>query len=97
MAQRKRAATGAATLSLTHPNAAGIDIGSASHFCAVPPDRDEQPVREFGSFTADLQRLADWLDACNIDTVAMESAGVYWIPLYELLGEDTSLKGAWLI
>jgi transposase len=85
MAQRKRAATGAATISLTHPNAAGIDIGSASHFVAVPPDRDEQPVREFNSFTADLQRLADWLDACNVDTVAMESTGVYWIPLYELL------------
>lgn len=85
MAQRKRAATGAATISLTHPNAAGIDIGSASHFCAVAPDRDEQPVREFSSFTADLQRLADWLDACHVDTVAMESTGVYWIPLYELL------------
>jgi len=52
---------------------------------AVPPDRDDQPVRQFASFTADLQRLADWLDACNIDTVAMESTGVYWIPLYELL------------
>ncbi len=85
MAQRKRAATKAASISLTHPNAAGIDIGSASHFCAVPPDRDEQPVREFSSFTVDLQRLADWLDACNVDTVAMESTGVYWIPLYELL------------
>lgn len=72
-------------LSLTHPNAAGIDIGSASHFVAVPPDRDDQPVREFASFTADLHRLADWLDACGVDTVAMESTGVYWIALYELL------------
>ena len=72
-------------LSLTHPNAAGIDIGSASHFVAVPPDRDEEPVREFPSFTADLERLADWLDGCGVDTVAMESTGVYWIPLYELL------------
>ncbi|MDP3923809.1 MAG: IS110 family transposase, partial [Hydrogenophaga sp.] len=72
-------------ISLTHPNAAGIDIGSAAHFVAVPPDRDDQPVREFASFTADLHRLADWLDACNVDTVAMESTGVYWIPLYELL------------
>lgn len=85
MAQRKRVATESAAISLTHPNAAGIDIGSASHFCAVPPDRDDQPVREFHSFTADLHRLADWLDACNIDTVAMESTGVYWIALYELL------------
>ena len=72
-------------LSLTHPNAAGIDIGSASHFVAVPPDRDDEPVREFPSFTADLNRLADWLEACGVDTVAMASTGVYWIPLYELL------------
>lgn len=70
---------------LLYPNAAGIDIGSASHFVAVPTDRDEQPVREFKSFTEDLQSLADWLKACEIDTVAMESTGVYWIPLYELL------------
>ncbi len=84
MAQRKRPTTQAA-ISLTHPNAAGIDIGSAWHFVAVPPDRDDEPVREFASFTADLHRLADWLDACNVDTVAMESTGVYWIPLYELL------------
>jgi hypothetical protein len=82
MAQRKRVAADAATISLTHPNAAGIDIGSASHFVAVPPDRDDEPVREFSSFTAVLQRLADWLDACNIDTVAMESTGAYWIHEY---------------
>lgn len=73
------------SLTLTHPNAAGIDIGSAAHFVAVPPDRDDQPVREFASFTADLERLADWLTACAVDTVAMESTGVYWIPLFELL------------
>lgn len=84
MAQRKRPSRQAA-ITLTHPNAAGIDIGSAAHFVAVPPDRDDEPVREFPSFTADLQRLADWLDACNVDTVAMESTGVYWIPLFELL------------
>jgi len=70
---------------LTHPNAAGIDIGSASHYVAVPPDRDDDPVREFASFTADLHRLADWLRDCGVDTVAMESTGVYWIPLFELL------------
>lgn len=74
-----------AALTITHPNAAGIDIGSASHFVAVPPDRDDEPVREFPSFTDDLNALADWLDACGIDTVAMESTGVYWIPLFELL------------
>jgi transposase len=75
----------AGPLSITHPNAAGIDIGSASHYVAVPPDRDDQPVREFQSFTADLNCLADWLDGCGVDTVAMESTGVYWIALYELL------------
>ena len=72
-------------LTLVHPNAAGIDIGNASHFVAVPPERDEEPVREFPSFTADLEQLADWLQACGVDTVAMESTGVYWIPLFELL------------
>ena len=79
MARRKTA------LELAHPNAAGIDIGSASHFVAVPPDRDDEPVREFKSFTDDLDALAGWLLACGVDTVAMESTGVYWIPLFELL------------
>ena len=54
-----------AVLTITHPNAAGIDIGSASHFVAVPPERDDEPVREFPSFTADLHALADWLTACG--------------------------------
>ena len=72
-------------LTITHPNAAGVDIGSSSHYVAVPPDRDDVPVREFPSFTVDLNALADWLDACGVDTVAMESTGVYWIPLFELL------------
>lgn len=72
-------------LTITHPNAAGIDIGSACHYVAVPPDRDDEPVREFACFTADLNALADWLLACRVDTVAMESTGVYWIPLFELL------------
>jgi transposase len=70
-----------------HLNAAGIDIGSGSHWVAVPEDRDEQPVREFRSFTHELIELADWLEACGIDTVAMESTGVYWVPLYEILEE----------
>lgn len=68
-----------------HPNAAGIDGGAAGHFVAVPADRDAEPVREFGVFTADLQALADWLLACGIETVAMESTGVYWIPLFQVL------------
>jgi transposase len=66
-------------------DAAGIDCGQNSHFVAVPPDRDPQPVREFRSFTAELERLADWLAHCRIKTVAMESTGVFWIPLYEIL------------
>ena len=68
-----------------HPNAAGIDIGANEIVVAVPADRDAQPVRAFPTFTQDLQSLVDWLLACQIDTVALESTGVYWIPLYELL------------
>ena len=68
-------------------DAAGIDVGSNSHHVAAPEDRDDEPVREFRSFTNDLHRLADWLEDCGIDTVAMESTGVYWIPLYEILEE----------
>jgi len=90
MAQRKlnvnlKPGKARAALTITHPNAAGIDIGSAAHYVAVPPDRDDEPVREFASFTVDLEAIADWLSACGVDTVAMESTGVYWIPLYELL------------
>ena len=84
MAQRNRSFSRSG-LSLMNPDAAGVDIGSAAHFVAVPLDRDEEPVREFASFTADLNALADWLEQCGIKTVAMESTGVYWIPLYELL------------
>ena len=67
------------------PNAAGVDCGQKSHFVAVPPERDPEPVREFRTFTAELHRLADWLTQCGVKTVAMESTGVYWIPLYEIL------------
>ena len=66
-------------------NAAGIDIGGTSHWVAVPPGRAEPAVREFRSFTHDLEALATWLETCGIETVAMESTGVYWIPLYEIL------------
>ncbi|HYT87552.1 MAG TPA: IS110 family transposase [Gemmataceae bacterium] len=72
-------------LPVLQPDAAGIDVGSAEHWVAVGPDRDEQPVRRFAAFTADLVRLADWLTQCGIKTVAMEATGVYWIPLFELL------------
>ena len=67
------------------PDAAGIDCGEKSHFVAVPPDRDAMPVREFRTFTPDLHQLADWLVRCGVKTVAMESTGVYWIPVYEIL------------
>ena len=66
-------------------NAAGIDIGSERHLVAVPEGRDPVSVREFGTFTADLEALATWLKRCGVTTVAMESTGVYWIPLFELL------------
>jgi transposase len=56
----------------SHPNAAGIDVGAASHYVAVPPDRDDEPVREFPSLTEDLERLADWLAACDVETVTMD-------------------------
>jgi transposase len=81
------------------PNAAGIDIGASSHWVAVPRHLAEQagcePVREVGAMTDDLNALADWLLACGVDTVALESTGVYWIPVYEVL-EQRGLK-VWLV
>ena len=76
-----------AELSRVNFGAAGVDVGASSHFVAVPEGRCEQPVREFASFTADLYRLADWLAECGVETVAMESTGVYWIPLFGVLEE----------
>lgn len=75
------------TLEQINLNAAGLDIGDAEIWTAVPQDRDEQAVRCFGTFTCDLHALAEWLEDCGIETVAMESTGVYWIPIYELLDE----------
>lgn len=72
-------------LSIIHPNAAGIDVGNGSHYAAVPPHRDPQPVREFGCWTEALKEMARWLVACRIDTVALQSTGVYWIALYDTL------------
>ena len=71
--------------SLVNPHAAGLDIGGDEIWACVPEDRDAEPVRSFGTYTPDLYTLADWLASCQIDTVAMESTGVYWIPVYELL------------
>lgn len=76
-----------AILERINHHAAGIDCGSAEHYVAVPPDSDPNPVRSFPTFTADLGRLADWLIACGVTTVAMEATGVYWIPIFELLEE----------
>ena len=77
--------TGNSGLPLLNPDAAGIDVGAREHYVAVPVERDVQPVRCFGAFTEDLHRLAQWLLQCGIKTVAMESTGVYWIPLYQIL------------
>jgi transposase len=68
-------------------NAAGIDIGSSEIWVCVPHDRDERFVQCFDTFTVDLHQLANWLKACDVDTVAMESTGIYWIPLYRILEE----------
>jgi transposase len=70
---------------IVYPNAAGLDIGASEIYACVPPDRTEDNVKVFGTFTADLNALADWLAAHHVDTVAMESTGVYWIPAFEVL------------
>ena len=85
------------SLPVLFPDTAGIDIGSRSHFVAVPSDRDLEPVREFSTFTSDLHNLARWLKQCKVKTVIMESTGVYWIPTFELLescGFDVKLVNA---
>jgi transposase len=90
MKHNRRRSTGKPRVSPTvldriNPNVAGIDCGAAEHFVAVPPDRDPTPVQSFRAFTSDLLRLADWLTACRVTSVAMEATGVYWIPIYEIL------------
>src|SRR6202012_6008863 len=90
MAMRKREDS-----SEVFPNAAGIDIGGSSHWGAVPKGGAEEPVREFGTMTDDLHEMADWLLACGVDTVALESTGVFWIPVYEVL-EQRGLT-VWLV
>ena len=73
------------SLPVLHPHAAGIDLGAREIYVAVPPDHAPRPVRAFATFTDDLLALRDWLKACGITTVAMESTGVYWIPLFQIL------------
>ena len=74
-------------LTITNPDAAGIDIGAQVHYVSVPEDRAEVSVRSFGAYTAQLDELVQWLKDCGIKTVAMESTGVYWIPLFQKLEE----------
>jgi transposase len=73
------------TMSMVHPNAAAIDVGATLLMAAVRADRTPEPVRSFGTFTTDLHRLVDWFAECGVETVAMESTSVYWIPIYEML------------
>lgn len=73
------------SLEVVHPDAAAIDIGNEAHYAAVPPKRDSEPVRRFGCVTAELKRMVEWLKQCGIRTVVMQSTGVYWIPVYDLL------------
>jgi transposase len=81
----KTRGTAARQLSTVHPHAAGLDVGATAHVAAVSPERDARPVRTFQTFSGELHRLADWLRAVGITTVAMESTGVYWIPVFEIL------------
>jgi len=83
--QSKQKAVEKDALEQINYNAAGLDIGAEEIYAAVPTGRDEESVRSFLTFTADLKSLADWLEACSIETVAMESTGPYWIPIYEIL------------
>ncbi len=80
--------TSSAPLALINPDAAGIDVHSDMHMVCVPADRDANPVRQFGANTADLHEIAAWLKKCRVKTVALESTGVYWIPLFELLESE---------
>src|ERR1700692_214727 len=73
-------------LNVGHPRAAGIDVGNSAHYVAVRPDQDPESVRRFECFTADLHRLADWLQSCGVDTVAMQSTGVYFALSSALIG-----------
>lgn len=85
--QSKKQKRGKVSFDLINRDAAGIDIGASSHYVAVPADRDEQSVRRFGAFTEDLHALAKWLKQCGVKSVAMESTGVYWIQLYQILDD----------
>src|SRR3954451_18047457 len=74
-------------LEIVHPHAAGIDIGGREHWVAISPDRDAEPVRCFGTFNSDLRNMAQWLVERGVTSVAMQSTGVYWMPVLETLEE----------
>ncbi|MFT3766137.1 MAG: IS110 family transposase [Minicystis sp.] len=97
MASKKKGTRAPTALAPVHRHAAGIDIGATFHVAAVPSELDSEPVRSFRSFTGDLNRLADWLVSLGITTVAMESTGIYWVPVFEILearGLDVVLVNA---
>ena len=81
MAGKKKVKSG--RLTVVNADCAGVDVGKSHHYVAVDPERFENPVRKFGSFTSDLGALAQWLSACGVKQVAMESTSVYWIPMFE--------------
>lgn len=85
MASSETSTTGQERFEVVNPDAAAIDIGSRSHYVAVSPERDPQPIRAFGCYTNDLRRMAAWLKQCGVRTIALESTGVYWVPVFELL------------
>ena len=83
--RRKGKGSRTAQPNVMHPDAAGLDIGSTEVYAAVRRERDPDPIRNFPTFTVDLHALANWLKECQVTTVAMESTGVYWIPVYQIL------------
>lgn len=97
MAKRIKKGRTVKALHVLQPNAAGIDIGATEIYIAVPEDRSQEQVRHFGTFTEDLQEAAQWLKSCDIESIAMESTGVYWIPVFQVLdsyGFDVILVNA---
>ena len=97
MAKRKKKYSTVNALHILQPNAAGIDIGATEIYVAVPEGRSPETVRHFGTFTEDLHHAAQWLKACNIESIAMEYTGVYWIHVFQILdsyGFDVMLVNA---
>ena len=97
MAKKRKQAKTAYSLPVIQPDTAGVDIGAEEICVAVGAERDTEPIRKFGTFTRDLMAIGDWLTSVGVKSVAMESTGVYWIPLYQYLdscGFDVLLVNA---